>query len=390
METLTIALGVIVVILVSLGLALLSNKAEEKEVKKPKKQPKTDSTKKKKKSSNKVVKNQVAFKAHGGEDEDVDRTMLEFLRGTEEFKLKEARDEKMKKARADKKHLEQVAATNKKEKQPKQVVVADSDEGEVEYVLIKRKKPTDNKPETTETKKSKKKADSKVAPVGVVVAPEKGGKLGKGKGKNFFKKETLLALKNPIQGEAPVEEETGRKGKKGGKPTENVEAVQNQEVKKTEGGEVVEPKRRRNVGPRQYQEGENVEGGEQRERAFRPPKPREAPLPPPKPMGGPYEAASLDDMLSAISTHYGAKPKKENFFSKLPARVVYSILHKLNVRDLVALSKVNAYLNKFCRDDKLWRFFFEQDFKAKLAPGKKRIKNIYKEEYLKTHPAKKA
>jgi hypothetical protein len=318
----------------------------------------------------------VAFKAHGGQEEDVERSMLEFLKGTEEFKLKEARDERLKKARADKKNLE----VRKEAKVSK--VVAESDE-EVEYVLIKRKKPT----ETPETKKSKKKVDSKTP-----VTSEKGKEEEKGfkkkKKKEFFKKETLASLKQPVivEDQEKIEEEaSSKKGgkKKTGKEVEVPVAVQNSEKKAIDGSDVVggEVKRRRNVGPRQ-----GGEGGDQsfEQRPPRPQRPREAPLPPPKPMSGPYEAASLDDMLSAISTFYGVKPK-ENFFSKLPARFLYKVLHSLKVKDLITLSKVNHFLNKFCRDDKLWRFFFELDFKAKLAPGKKRIKNIYKEEYLKTH-----
>jgi len=92
-------------------------------------------------------------------------------------------------------------------------------------------------------------------------------------------------------------------------------------------------------------------------------------------------------MLTAISSYYGTKTPKETFFSKLPRNRLFVILHMLSVRDVIALSKVNHHLNKLCRDEKLWRFYCERDFKMKFSEkssSKKKFKLIYKEEYLKS------
>jgi len=119
----------------------------------------------------------------------------------------------------------------------------------------------------------------------------------------------------------------------------------------------------------------------------RPPRePREV-LPPPKPQGGAFETASLDDMLSAISTHYQVSKPKGDFFSKIPRPALFRVLHRLTVRDIARLTRVNHFLNKLCRDEKLWRSYCERDFKMKFSEKsltKKRFKQIYKEERLKT------
>jgi len=101
------------------------------------------------------------------------------------------------------------------------------------------------------------------------------------------------------------------------------------------------------------------------------------------PLPGGYEAPSIDEMLKAISSFYGTSTK-EHFFSKLPKLAVFKILQFLIVRDVVALSRVNHFFNKMCRDDKLWKFLCERDFKKKFSDkdnGKKRFKVVYKDEY---------
>jgi len=63
------------------------------------------------------------------------------------------------------------------------------------------------------------------------------------------------------------------------------------------------------------------------------------------------------------------------------------LLKRLSVRDVVALSQVNRSLSKVCRNMGLWRTFCEKDFKMKFSDKnqtKKRFKNIYAEEYLKS------
>jgi len=378
-----IAVAVVAVVIVSLVLAVLSNRAEELKNKPKQKQDKKEkqpiALRKKKPSSKGAPKTQVNF-SYDGEDEDEEKNMLEFLRGTDEFKAKEARDERRKKARADKKNptlaKESAAISNED----------DESEEDVEYVLIKRKKVA----EKTPVKKGKKKAV--VQPDAVVVADDKKKKKG------FFKKGVFQELKEAAIGGKEVKEEEGsqRKGKKKGETEETPAAVSVDErkdkapkaatgLKKVEGEAIVNaegqaPRRRPPpLGP----DGQPLPRREPRE-PREPRKPREAP---PRPLSGGYDAPSLDDMLSAISTYYGAKTPKETFFSKLPRNRLFAILHMLAVRDVIALSRVNHHLNKLCRDEKLWRFFCERDFKMKFSDkssSKKKFKIIYKEEYLKS------
>jgi len=77
--------------------------------------------------------------------------------------------------------------------------------------------------------------------------------------------------------------------------------------------------------------------------------------------------------------------------------LLFKLLRLLNVQDVVHLAQVNNFLSKHCRDQQLWRFFCERDFKdfkkkqAKSGPSSsnnsnKRFIKLYKEEYLKGKP----
>jgi len=182
METyLAIAVGVVTVILVALGLAFLSNKAEETQIqsKRPSKRERGANREKKaikdqskestsapaKKKRTKASKKpaNVTFGYDGEDESDEEQSVLEFLRGTDDFKAQEAKLEKRRKARADKKAQDSKTAT------PGSVAKSDEDSDEdIEYVLIKRKKPSEKS--TTSSKKGKKKA---VAQPEAVVPEEK-------------------------------------------------------------------------------------------------------------------------------------------------------------------------------------------------------------------------
>jgi len=380
----TLIVGIVVVVVIAMALAAFNNRAEEprqreqnrqqQKVKKTEKKQKKTSDGSQQKSKKKV--NPVTFN-WDGKREDEDASMVELLKGTGEFLAKEAKAEVVKKART---AVSTVGQAVEKVKGGKEA----ADDSGYEYVLMKRKK-VDEKPA-----KKKKAAAAAVTPVegeAQVAVPEVNE--GKGKKKGFYKKGVFASIRDAASAEAAAKQQedeekaSSRRGKNKDGSAATEEPAQDEKkdkpakAKKPEGSrpedEVTENQA---VGPRQQRP--KREPREPRE-------PREAPPPPPRPVGGHFETASLDDMLSAISTHYGPKPKQN--FAKLPPPVLFKLMRYLSVRDIVALSRVNHFLSKTSRDDRMWRNFCEKDFAMKFSnknPTKqKKFKNIYRDEYLK-------
>jgi hypothetical protein len=380
------ALGVAV----ALFLAFRSHKDDDqgKDNKKNKQQPKKLVPRGPRKKT--VIQGPNIRSADSVEVEDEERTMLQFLRGTQEQLAKERKEENKKKAKAEKKILEQNPSDDNSE-------TSDDDE-EAEYIIITKRK----KAEKNEKKDGEKK-----------------GKKGDKKKKGFFKPGVFKQLKADQQREKDEQEaEEATKGKKGKKKAEGEKseeaAAPEKEKKPKQPKEGGEQKPKKSKAPKEGEEAsenkENVPEGNEGEKpkrgAFRggrgggrggstapresiPRKPREYVAPP----SGPYEPASLDDMLKAISSFYGtsATPKK-SFFTDIPRTALFKILRSLPLKDLLKLTLVNHFLLKTInKDDKLWKSLCERDLKLKFndkKDQKKRFKQVYVEEYKKAKQPK--
>jgi len=268
-------------------------------------------------------------------------------------------------------------------------------EEEVEYVLIKRKKSGDPKKKAKKKEKEEKEQNKEKEK-----EKEKDKSSSAGGNKRFFKKGVFQDLKLAAQKDKEElekeDENAPRKGKKKGKEgseEQTEESKKDATVKDTKTSDQSEKKskpKKEGEHKEETKEGETKRPfGRGKPAGDRPPRPY-VPRDIAPPLSGGYEAPSIDDMLKAISTFYGTSAK-EHFFSKLPKLAVFKILQFLLVRDIVALSRVNHFFNKMCRDDKLWKFLCERDFKKKLSEkdvGKKRFKAVYKDDY-KTKKAEK-
>jgi len=390
-----IAVIIIVVIIVATGLAVFNNKIEEtksgrnrdrsekgKAIKAvPKKKKKTNKEKSESASQNKPKRKipEVKF-LYDGEDEDEEQSVLEFLRGTDEFTASQMKEEKKKKARAQS-TVDKVRETAQRK--------ADNGDEDVEYVLIKRKKVAEKASTTKKSKKNKEKTGATETAPEDQASGDNVDSQSKKKQKGFFKKGVFQSLRDQATLEKQTdEEEKASKGKKPKKEGEEKTVDVVPAAKEEKKDRPQRPKRNDQEEEITVDADGNTVVGPRQNRPPRKPRedrpPREAPQPPPRPLSGPYEAASLDDMLSAISSHYGPKPKEN--FAKLPPPVLFRLLRNLSVRDIIVLSKVNRFLNKATRDDRMWRGFCEKDFKLKFSNkvnSKKRFKNIYRDEYLK-------
>lgn len=293
---------------------------------------------------------------------------MKFLKGTSELKAKAARKELNKKANeaakaaaASKAALEAAAkqaVKGKKGKGGKQEVTAATaavETTEEEFAFVKQR-----------PKKEAKKAD---APAEADVPAEADTK-GKKKSKTFFKDEAVA------EQAARDKRKLGAKGKKGPR-SENQEGGAANDNKDRPAGNKDRPRKPR----KEFVEGEEasaVEGEEAGEpRVVRERKPREAPPAPPKPLAGAYEASSLDDMLSAMTTFY------TNFFSKLPQKALVNIISFLSLKDVATFARVNHQLSKITRGDDVWRALGERDYNLKFdrkTKGKK-AKIVYKEAF---------
>jgi len=374
-------------IAVALFLAFRSNKVDDQgDNKKNRQQPKKQVSRGPRKI--KAIQGPNLRSADSVETEDEEHTMLQFLRGTQEQIAKERKEENRKKARLEKKILEKNPAEDTSE--------SSEEEGDEEYIIIKKKK-TAEKEKKEGDKKGKKKENNK----------KKGG---------FFKPGVFKQIKaEQVKESEEAELEEANKPKKGKRKAEGEKsqesAPEKEKKPKTKEGDKPSGEQRPRKVRAPAKEGETeenkVEGedGEKPQRAsgalrggrgggrggsFAPRKPREYVAPP----SGPYEPASLDDMLTAISSFYGtsATPKK-SFFNDIPRPALFKILRSLPLKDLLKLTLVNHFLLKtISKDDKLWKLLCERDFKLKFSSDKKdekkRFRQVYVEEYKKTKQPK--
>jgi hypothetical protein len=376
-------------IAVALFLAFRSNKVDDQgDNKKNRQQPKKQVSRGPRKI--KAIQGPNIRSADSVETEDEEHTMLQFLRGTQEQIAKERKEENRKKARLEKKILEKNPAEDNSE--------SSEEEGDEEYIIIKKKKKAAEK-EKKEDKKGKKKESKK-----------KGG---------FFKPGVFKQIKaEQVRETEEAELEEANKPKKGKRKAEGEKSQESapdkeKKPKTKEGGDkpTGEQRPKKIRAPKEGETEENKENvlegedGDKPKRAsgafrggrgggrggsFAPRKPREYVAPP----SGPYEPASLDDMLTAISSFYGtsATPKK-SFFSDIPRPALFKILRSLPLKDLLKLTLVNHFLLKtISKDDKLWRLLCERDFKLKFSSDKKdekkRFRQVYVDEYKKTKQPK--
>lgn len=360
-------------IAVALFLAFRSNKVDDQgDNKKNRQQPKKQVSRGPRKL--KAIQGPNLRSAESVEAEDEEHTMLQFLRGTQEQIAKERKEENRKKARLEKKILEKNPAEENSE--------SSEEEGDEEYIIIKKKKKAAEKEKKEGDKKGKKKENNK----------KKGG---------FFKPGVFKQIKaEQVKESEEAELEEANKPKKGKRKAEGEKsqesAPEKEKKPKTKEGDKPSGEQRPRKVRAPAKEGETeenkVEGedGEKPQRASGALRGGEYVAPP----SGPYEPASLDDMLTAISSFYGtsATPKK-SFFNDIPRPALFKILRSLPLKDLLKLTLVNHFLLKtISKDDKLWKLLCERDFKLKFSSDKKdekkRFRQVYVEEYKKTKQPK--
>jgi len=353
-------------IAVALFLAFRSNKVDDQgDNKKNRQQPKKQVSRGPRKI--KAIQGPNIRSADSVETEDEEHTMLQFLRGTQEQIAKERKEENRKKARLEKKILEKNPAEDNSE--------SSEEEGDEEYIIIKKKKKGGFfKPGVFKQIKAEQVKETEEAELEEANKPKKGKRKAEGEKSQESAPEKEKKPKTK-EGDKPSGEQRPKKVRAPAKEGET-------EENKVEGEDGEKPKRASGA----------LRGGRGGGRggSFAPRKPREYVAPP----SGPYEPASLDDMLTAISSFYGtsATPKK-SFFNDIPRPALFKILRSLPLKDLLKLTLVNHFLLKtISKDDKLWRLLCERDFKLKFSSDKKdekkRFRQVYVEEYKKTKQPK--
>eukprot|EP01114_Cavostelium_apophysatum_P003390 TRINITY_DN1323_c0_g1_i1.p1 TRINITY_DN1323_c0_g1~~TRINITY_DN1323_c0_g1_i1.p1 ORF type:complete len:406 (+),score=168.65 TRINITY_DN1323_c0_g1_i1:317-1534(+) len=398
MDTLyALAAVVIGAIFVALLLAFFSNKAED--VKRPRNPNREQKAQKKKKTGKKPAKKEgkpLPTFTYDGEAEDDDAEMLKFIKGTDQQKLKEAKEERKRKQQAEKKvadasaKAQEVGGKKGKKQTPQQAQqaaqaaaqAAAQQAEEAEFAVVKQKKAKKPKQKKAPAAAAAEPAADTPAEgeesTDAATADQKADKKGGKRPKKFFKEGVFRDIRMQAittqaeeEAEAAAKEARVAKGRKKGEAETEPAANEGKDKPAAANGKTRRPPRISDAEP-----------GTEPERPVKERPKREAPPPPPRPQTGPFEMASLDDMLSAISTYY---PTRESFFSKLPQEALANIVTRLSIRDVATLSRVNNFLSKFCRSDRVWRSLCERDFNLKFnkASGKKRFKNTYKEEFAK-------
>jgi hypothetical protein len=342
-----------------------NDKKKDKE-KKPRGTPKKAPNKGPQKNSLKKDKRPVEVKEWTGVDSPARdaQEMLEFLKGKDPVELAKQHNQ----GKPGKKKQQQQAKKPKAEDSASEDSASDiaAEDG---FLVISKK--------TVEKKKKQKKDDKKTE--------DKEGSKASKKKKPFFKPAPLA------EGEAPPEEE--KKPKRERKPFgDKVSSEGESRRERPEGERKERPEGERKERP----EGERRERpeGEKRERRERPDgerRPQRKPLPTVAP-NVKYEEADLTDILDSITQDY--KPKLQvnrisTIFSKIPRKIVLSILSKLEVYDLVALSSVNHYFSGVARNESLWRDIVLRDFGIRETGKFRNFRAAYKAEYKKRKAAKK-
>jgi len=401
--------ALIVVVIVALGLASASNRAEvvkdeRKKNQKSSKDNKQKSSKQKSKSNKNSKKGQdvptdIVFGSKNGknQDDDDDQSMLELIQGTSKYYAKEAKEAALRKIQNEK--VESKKQSKDKKTQQKQVV-EESDDNSA-YVSVKRsKKPTQDAAAITADaddssvdqagKKGKKEGDANAAqaPAQNAGAPE-----GQQKRKKAF-------LKSDVP--PPREKKLGEKQPRQRRENSNFDGPEF-----AENGERAQRPPRQARPPRQEGDAEPSLDENGNERPRREPREPREPRPPrvfqaiPAPLTATQEdIPSLDDMLGALTSHYGTTVKR-NFFSSFLDKeadrtrtkknglrvsasgreILIDIMSYLQPSDLARLSRVNQFLSKFTRDAQVWKNLCVRDYGLKIGKADHRkFKSVYRDE----------
>jgi len=393
-----------VVVMVALGLAFASNRAEQVEPSSSrKKAQKTNKDQKqkpsKKNKSSKASKNvkEVVFGAKDGkrvQPEDEDESMLELIQGTSKYYAKEAKEAAAALKKAAQTEVTQVKKAVQKKLQPEE------HEDNSSYVAVNR------------SRKAKTAADQADTTTGDAknVADQAGKK---NKGDNEADGERKRRAKPFLKSDIPPPREAR---KPGDKPRTRRERPDSESDGATGASDDNNERPRRQRAPRSDSDS-NTEASSEGDEDRRPRQPRGPPKEPRErkprevqPLPAPLavtsdDTPSLDAMLGAITSHYGTTVQK-NLFTALAEKekdrtrtkrrditsatgrsILIGILSYLPLRDIASLARVNNFFSKFTRDDQLWKNLCQRDFKLKFGKGseRKKFKPIYRDEFDKAH-----
>jgi len=417
MELNFVILVIVIVIVVALGLAFVSNRAEQPRQLDDRRKQRTPRTKEPKtrtrtRGAKKAVKD-VRFGSVDGRVENEDESMVELIQGTMKQAAQDAKDEAKKRLQSAKNEVKNVSKTaTKKAKNAAAAVSAALDvEDDSEYVEVKPKarKPkseestinADSSQQTGKGRKPRKDGtDAAAAESNEDATSPVERRRERKKNSAFFKSEVPVAPERKPGDRPPRQPRADgtfapREPREFREPREPREPRQPREPRepRTDGlpedGVISEERRDR----RSRRDGDNMEQDGDRPRQPREPreprKPREIQQIPVPLSAGAADAPSLDDMLGAISNFYGTTSSK-NFFSGMKREILIRIISLLSVKDIATLSQVNHFLSKFTRDDAIWKSLCVRDFNLNFGKKseRKKFKPIYRDEFEKLHGKK--
>jgi len=102
-----------------------------------------------------------------------------------------------------------------------------------------------------------------------------------------------------------------------------------------------------------------------------------------------YDVASLDEMLTAITSFYGAS-QHENVFKKLDKKLLVKVLGYLSVKDIAKVARVDHFLQSATKTQSLWVNLNARDFGVAVSSDKKSEKTprqIYKQHHQQKYGA---